>query len=143
MLKLDPENEHLRSSVSINSEGYCFVYCKESKRTKSLSRMVLRYDGPLEVDHINRDKSDNRACNLRLSSRSENAANKNKIKNTSSRYIGVSWNRKSSVWQSKIGFKRKKIWIGSFDSEHEAARMYNLKAIELFGDFASINEVIE
>ena len=51
------------------------------------------------VDHINGDKLDNRRSNLRIATRSQNNANKGKRKGTSSKFKGVSWDKKRNKWK--------------------------------------------
>jgi group I intron endonuclease len=58
-----------------------------------------------------------------------------------SRYVGVSFcsSNKNSIWVSVIYHKNKKIHLGAFKTEEEAALAYNNKAIELYGDKAKLN----
>ena len=71
---------------------------------------------PCEIDHINRTRSDNRICNLRLATRLENMQNISIPKNNTSGCIGVSKDKKSGKWASYIICKGKKINLGLFDS---------------------------
>ena len=57
---------------------------------------------------------------------------------TTSKYKGV-W--KESKWRTGIRHNYKTIHLGSFETEAEAARAYNAKATELFGEFANLNIV--
>ena len=93
------------------------------------------------VDHIDRDKTNNSLSNLRWATNQQNCMNASKTKNTSSLYKGVSWFKQAKKWQSQIKFNGKKIHLGLFNSEEDSARAYDLKAIELFGEFASINNI--
>ena len=77
-----------------------------------------------EVDHINRNRSDNRAQNLRLVSRNENAQNASHSKNNTSGYRGVTFNRKNRVWIAQIGHEMKSIYLGSFVDRDEAYQTY-------------------
>ena len=52
-----------------------YVRAKSTKINVSLQRYILNYDGPLDVDHINRDTLDNRKSNLRIVSRTVNCSN--------------------------------------------------------------------
>jgi len=93
------------------------------------------------IDHINGDKLDNRKCNLRVATQSQNNANQKMQENTTSEYKGVCFNRnlKANCWRAYIRHNYKMINIGSFSSEEAAARAYDQKAKELFGTFAKLN----
>ena len=60
--------------------------------------------------------------------------------NKSSKYIGVSLNKRYNKWQSEITHQNKKYSLGSFKDEKQAAEAYNKKAVELYGEFANLNE---
>jgi hypothetical protein len=92
------------------------------------------------VDHINRNKHDNRADNLRWCDMSTNAQNKAKTtKPTSSRYIGVS-RTPGGRWRVHLKHRRRDCHIrGSFGCEHQAALAYDAAALALFGPLASVN----
>jgi hypothetical protein len=92
------------------------------------------------VDHINHNGLDNRRANLRIVTRQQNTWNKRKQRgNYSSQYKGVTWFKKDKKWQARIVYKGKRIFIGYFDDEKAAARAYDAKARELFGDYAALN----
>lgn len=90
------------------------------------------------IDHINGNGLDNRKENLRICTSSQNGMNQNiwKKKKTS-KYKGV--NLLNGRWRSGIKFKGKKINLGTFGTEKEAALIYDRKAKELFGPFAKTN----
>lgn len=97
-----------------------------------------------EVDHINMNSLDNRECNLRVCTKSQNAMNKNKQKGSySSIYKGVYWNKKTEKWRSKIMINGKSIHLGLFHNEEEAAKIYNKASERYFKDFAKPNVIIE
>ena len=62
-------------SVAKQNLSNSYVRCKNSKVNMSLHRYLLNYNGPLVIDHINRDKLDNRKSNLRIATVAENTAN--------------------------------------------------------------------
>jgi hypothetical protein len=95
------------------------------------------------VDHINRNRLDNRRANLRIVSTLVNAHNKTKRINTSSKYIGVSKNIRKRKWEVSIRHNNKKYHIGMFLDEIEAAKAYNRKAEELYGSEANVNVLDE
>ena len=94
-----------------------------------------------EVDHINGDSLDNRRSNLRSATRSQNAANRAKAGGMTSQYKGVSWDKANQKWRSTIMVDYKQVSLGRFESEHDAALAYNIKAFELYGEFAVLNEI--
>ncbi len=92
------------------------------------------------IDHINHNGLDNRKANLRIVTRRENSWNKRKQRgNYSSQYKGVTWLKRTGKWQARIVCKGTSIFIGQFDDEKAAARAYDARAAELFGEYAALN----
>lgn len=107
-----------------------------------LHQLVFGKKSGYEIDHINQNKLDNRRCNLRFANKSNNSSNRRKQNGSySSKYKGVVFNKKRSVYYANITFKNKQIFLGSFKTAEEAAISYNKKALELFGKFSCLNEV--
>ena len=96
-------------------------------------------DGKIQIDHKYGNGLDNRKKNLRICTNSENQINKKSKIGGTSKYKGVSWKTLNNKWNSKIGINGGTIQIGLFINEIEAAKAYNLKATELFGEFARLN----
>lgn len=94
------------------------------------------------VDHKNHNGLDNRKDNLRIVTHSQNMCNKRSYTNSTSTYKGVHWNNGKSLWTTQIRIpKGKTIHVGHFKDENEAAAAYNIKAIELHGEFACLNNI--
>ena len=77
---------------------------------------------PTELDHINRNRADNRLRNLREVSRSENQNNKNLARNNTSGYKGISWNQQEEKWHVSISKNKNRYWVGRFRHLDDALR---------------------
>lgn len=93
---------------------------------------------PPEVDHIDAHgpKSDNRICNLRDASSSENHCNRGAQSNNKLGIKGVSQRKDNKKYAAYIKYKDKKKNLGYYDTPEEAAAAYEKAAIELHGEFA-------
>jgi len=106
----------------------------------SLHRAIMGSPAGLQVDHRNRNRLDNRRDNLRLATCSQNQFNKGKtIRKTTSQFVGVSFVKSAGRWKAQIMLDRKTIFLGYFDSEIEAARVYDAAAKKYHGEFARLN----
>jgi hypothetical protein len=57
----------------------------------------------------------------------------------SSSYVGVYWSKRQNKWVAEIRHMRKRYWLGLHDTEADAARAYDQKALELYGINAKLN----
>lgn len=104
-----------------------------------LHRVITGAPAGMHVDHRDGDGLNNCRSNLRLATPTQNIANSRLRKPNSSGYRGVSWIKRRSLWQSQVTFHRRAILLGTFVDAEEAARAYDAKARELFGEFARLN----
>ena len=124
-----------------------FGYAKRTfncKRSIYLHKEIMNCEPGQLIDHINRNKLDNRKSNLRLCTVQQNNQNRGKNSNKkSSLFKGVHFEkRKNHIkrWYVKIGSKEKNYTSKCFMTELEAKNHYDKKALELFGEFAYTNE---
>ena len=103
-----------------------------------MHRVITDAPPGLVVDHIDGNPLNNRKANLRICTQTENNYNKRPCGATS-RYKGVCWDRCKRKWIAKAAKHRKTYNLGRFDNEKDAARAYDKKAKELFGEFAYLN----
>ena len=105
-----------------------------------LHREIMNPPKGLLVDHENGDSLDNRRANLRLATHSQNIHNRRKIRTkTASIYIGIYFDRRLGKWTAKIRHQKKRIYLGCFNSEIDAARAYDKAALEYHKEFARLN----
>lgn len=94
------------------------------------------------IDHRDLNSHNDRIENLREATPSQNIANQSPRKTRQSRFKGVHrTTNKINPYTAYIGYDGKRRHIGVFKTEYHAARAYNRKALELFGEFANLNPV--
>jgi hypothetical protein len=91
---------------------------------------------PPEIDHINRDPSDNRWSNLRAVTHAQNMANMSLHSNNTSTYTGVSWHKQRRKWIAQIRVKGRVISLGRYSLPEEARAAYVAASKKHFGEFA-------
>lgn len=89
-----------------------------------------------DVDHINREPSDNRWANLRRATRSENNRNTRLYRNNTSGMRGVSWDKSKQKWVANGRLHGVLKKLGSFTDKEEAGRVAAAWRAEHHGDFA-------
>lgn len=88
------------------------------------------------TDHRDSDGLNNRRSNLRRCNSSQNSANRRKRPGQTSRFKGVAWNKEKEMWSAQIRTAGRTRFLGYFVDEEAAARTYQAKATEIFGEFA-------
>jgi hypothetical protein len=110
----------------------------DGKRVR-VHRSIMMPSADMDVDHINHCVTDNRRANLRIATRQQNMHNTSSHRDTSSRYLGVSWHRATCMWQAQITGGGKKKHLGRFNNELAAALAYDLAARARDSVFANPN----
>ncbi len=105
-----------------------------------MHRLILGLINPKEeTDHIDFDGLNNQRQNIRKATPSQNRANRRKIANKTSKYLGVYKRSSSKKWRATIGSNGKRKNLGIYFNEIDAALAYNKAAIEIHGEFANLN----
>lgn len=132
----------------VNQHKWNYTSTKYASRNKKIyenkyeqeymHRFILNASKEFKIDHINHNGLDNRKCNLRICTVSENSMNQ-RAHGGKSKYKGIYWDKKYNKWRALIGLNGKQIHIGRYTNEITAALAYDVKAIELYGKFAYLN----
>lgn len=129
-----------------NRNGGYYVYrnmhvSKGKATIVAMHTVIANRSGKDEVDHADRCGLNNSRLNLRPCDSWQNRANRIANRKSVTGFKGVflrPW-KKHKRYEARIGFQRKTISLGYFVFSEEAARAYDRKAIELFGEFALLN----
>jgi HNH endonuclease len=88
-----------------------------------------------ETDHINGDRLDNRDCNLRTATRSQNSINRPIQANNKSGVVGVSRHNGTGKWTVRIHIEKKAKYLGIFSSLEDATSVRLLAEEKYYGNF--------
>lgn len=131
-----------KHSWSRSGNGYIHSFIKG--KYVYLHHFLIGVTAPgVYVDHINRDKWDNRRKNLRTTNGTGNGLNKHISKGgKTSKYRGVCWDKSKNKWRAGIAVG-KRFYLGRFDVEEDAAMVYNYAANLLAPGYIEPNDVPE
>ncbi len=115
----------------------------EDRRNVFMHRRIMNAPGGTIVDHVNRDGLDNRKANLRIATNMQNCWNSERgFYNGTSKYKGVRLDKRSGRWYARIKHNGREMYLGSFETEVQAAIAYDDAAQALCGQFAVLNRDI-
>jgi HNH endonuclease len=119
--------QHQRREIRVNS-----------KLIHTHRIIFLMFHGyiPAMIDHINRNKDDNRIENLREVTKSQNELNKGISKRNTSGIKGVTFDKDLNKWKAQLYIDGKVTHLGVFKDKQEAAKVVQQKRNEVHGDFA-------
>lgn len=107
----------------INNHGYVRIGIKgRICNGHTLAWLYVYGEWVKHLDHKNRNKSDNRICNLRLADKSKNACNSKDKSNNTSGQRGVRFYR--NAWKARIKVGYEEIHLGTFDTKEQATQAY-------------------
>ena len=113
-----------------NKLGNTYYATRNSPKMNGKRHLILMHsvilDTPkgMQTDHVNGNGLDNRRQNLRVVTCRENQQNQHTPK--TSKYPGVSWDKKRRKWLVRIEVNGKQHFLGRYDSEEAAARRYRI-----------------
>jgi hypothetical protein len=144
--KIDPDDYiwlsqfrwHCKSNMKTIYAVRTVKIAGKSKRI-FMHRLIADTPANLVCDHINHDGLDNRRANLRNCTIRQNNTNSRAARTSTSKYKGVSWNRRRGKWVAYIKKDGRQRFLGSFTDQAQAAKSYYDAAKELHGRFAALN----
>ncbi len=122
----------------IDSIGYARRHLRvDGKYTKiRMHQEIMNTPSRHDTDHTNGNRLDNRRCNLRVCTRSENSSNRGANSNNKTRLKGVSKNVDCETFRAEITVNKQKIYLGSFCTPEEAQQAYIAASLEYHGAFS-------
>lgn len=127
-VRINKRHDHSKERVSI----------RNTKVGMSIGRFILNCPKDKIVDHINGNAFDNRKCNLRICTYSQNNANR-RLDRNKKQYRGVY--KKRSHYEAGITINKKFIYLGCSKDPKACAKMYNDAASKQYGEFAVLNKI--
>jgi len=107
-----------------SSNGHGYYNVKIDGKSYLVHRLIWLYvygNFPKEdIDHKNRIKNDNRLCNLRDVSRTDNCQNISLPNHNKSGHIGVSWFKSHNCWTVYVKVDKKNKWLGNYKNLDDA-----------------------
>lgn len=113
----------------VNADGYAVRDARVGegvgKRVISLAKALMDVAprDSRQVDHINRDRLDNRRSNLRVCTHAQNHQNVPGHPRSTSRFRGVSWDSARQRWAAYVMLAGRTHHLGRFERETEAAEV--------------------
>lgn len=144
---IDKEDLELIKDYKLHSDGHGYVkwakYINNKKHVGLLHRLILNItDENIIIDHINRNRSDNRKQNLRIVNECDNRKNHNMYSNNTSGFNGIWWNKRNNNWCVEIRYDKTKVHLGSFTSIDNAIIARELGELKFFKEFSPQHEYL-
>lgn len=125
------KNNNIRYVVDMNGRIY-------------LHRLICNAPKGMAVDHINYDTMDNRRSNIRICTIKNNIVNaRPSRRKKTSNYKGVYFAKRKQKYMARITQDYKRISLGYYDCEKQAAMIYNWHALRNWGGYAYLNDTRE
>jgi len=136
--KIDKEHRSMLELLDWYCGHYNYLQIKVNGRIQRFHKLITSCPEGMVVDHINRDPTDNRSCNLRVATKQKNVMNR---ANITGNYKGVSWSKSAKKWRATARLKGKSKHLGYFIKEKEAAKAYNDHVLEYFPEHGYLNKI--
>ena len=144
---VDDEDFHLVSVYKwkFSNRGYAAKNYWENGKSKTIlmHRLIMGNPEDYFIDHIDGNPLNNRRENLRIVTNHQNTMNQKITSKNKSGYKGGCWSKSNKKRAATVRNNRRQVHLGYFDNKHDAARMYNFWAADLYGEYARLNVINE
>lgn len=122
----------IAGNISV-SDGYISVYCRgRNYKAHRIAWLIMYGEWPIQVDHVDHNRINNKISNLRNVSQTENSRNMRLRRRNTSGHVGVCWHKKGNKWMAYIHLAGKFKSLGLFSDISDAVAARN-KASENYG----------
>jgi hypothetical protein len=140
-ISLTRDSGEIAGSKTRSGDGIEFWVIKINQIVYPVHRIIWaifngRDPKEFEVDHQDGNPLNNKHTNLRIANRQENACNRGCNKNSTSKYKGVCFEKRTQKWYAQISFGGKNNYLGRFKNEEDAKNAYDVASIKIHGEFA-------
>jgi len=121
------------------SAKYIYAKYNYKGRMSLVHRDVIDVPDGMEIDHITHGTMnfiDNRMCNLRLATHSQNIMNQGTHVSNTSGARGVTWHKRDKRWIAQITLNKKQLHLGYFEDKNDAIEARKQAVENYFGEFA-------
>ena len=129
----------------MKANGYVYHDYRHNGKKVSvlLHRLLLDPPSGMVIDHIDGNSLNNKLCNIRVCTPSENAMNSGLFSHNTSGIKGVTFDNQSGLWVAQIMVEQRTVYLGSYENKSEARDARVEFATETFGEFAREGNVDE
>lgn len=120
---------------TLNSRGYLQIQI-DGKLYKAhrLAWLYTHKAWPADqIDHVNRDRTDNRISNLREASSAENSRNMGKRYDNTSGHVGLTWDKRAQKWKAQIKHLHRNVHLGLFTRQDDAVAARQAAEVRYWG----------
>ena len=122
---------------SLGADGYLVVRLREGRYPVHKIIWAMHYgELPDMLDHINRDRADNRIENLRLVTKRENNFNKQTRVDNTTGITGVRWHSQRGKWNARIAIDGRERSLGMYSKMQDAVQARMRAELKHFGEYS-------
>lgn len=116
-----------------NTQNTGYITANKNHTKIYLHRLILNVSEKINcVDHINHKRFDNRRCNLRIVSDSQNQMNRPEPQSNTTGTKGVYWHKRLQKWTAAIQINKKLLHLGVFEDKNEAIKARKIAEKRIF-----------